>query len=104
MRSIAQIHSARTSGGNALVAANVRAALGYAGLKQGALADVLGLSGMAVSRRLSDQTEFTASEIVLLANFFGMEPGDLFASRPQAETRKAPTPEGGGQVSGQPSD
>ncbi len=81
MRNIAQIHNSRATGANAIVAANVRAELGYADLKQNSLADVLGLSQMAISRRLSDNTEFTAGEIALLADFFGIEPGDLFAER-----------------------
>lgn len=81
MRNAAQIHLARNSGGNATVAANVRAELGRAGLKQGALAEVLGLSEMAISRRLADATEFTAGEIVLIAEFFDVGPGDLFYTR-----------------------
>ncbi|MGW9021296.1 helix-turn-helix domain-containing protein [Leucobacter chromiiresistens] len=81
MRSIAQINTSRSNGGNRLVAANIRAELAYAEMTQGALAEALGLSAMAVSRRLKDQTEFTAGEIVTAAELFGIAPGDLFASR-----------------------
>ena len=98
MRNAAQIHLARSNGGNAIVAANVRAELGRAGLKQGALADVLGLSEMAVSRRLGDTTEFTAGEIVLLAEFFAVSPGDLFFTRTSGTTRPDPAPAGGGRT------
>ena len=61
------------------------------------MADVLGLSKMAVSRRLNDDTEFTADEIVLIANYFEIEPGELFIERNTRKTKKTPTPKGEGQ-------
>lgn len=61
------------------------------------MADVLGLSKMAVSRRLNDDTEFTAGEIVLIANYFEIEPGELFIERNTRKTKKTPTPKGEGQ-------
>ena len=75
---------ARISGnGNQIVAANIRSELGYLGLSQGKLAEVLQLSEMAVTRRLSDKyaSEFSASEILDVANFFGISVGELFKTR-----------------------
>ena len=71
------------SNGNTLVAANIRAELAYAGTSQTALAHTLGLSDMALSRRLSDRyaAEFSATEIMVAANFFGVDPGALFTNR-----------------------
>lgn len=90
MRSTVQILKSRATGGNRIVGANVRAQLAYADLPQGALADMLGLSKMAVSRRLSDDTEFTAGEIVLIADFFGIEPGELFVERSNKFSARIP--------------
>lgn len=81
MRSAVQIHKSRSTGGNAIVAANVRAQIAYADMNQGQLAEILGLSKMAASRRLNDETEFSAGEILLVADYFGIEPGDLFIRR-----------------------
>ncbi|NLA65608.1 MAG: hypothetical protein GX862_06720 [Leucobacter sp.] len=78
MRNAVQIHKSRETGASNIVAANVRAQLAYAGLPQGALAEILGLSKMAGSRRLNNETEFTAGEIALVADYFDIEPGDLF--------------------------
>lgn len=96
MRNPIQIYSSRETGGNKTVAANVRAQLAYANLAQGELANVLGLSKMAVSRRLNDDTEFTAGEIVLVADFFEIEPGELFVERNPRKTKKTPTPKSEG--------
>lgn len=79
--------------GNTIVAANVRAELGYAGMSQGQLAADLGLSEMALSRRLSQNyaAEFSASEIQRIADLFGISAGDLFTVR----ERNTPRPGNG---------
>jgi len=72
------------SPGNDLVAANIRAALGYNGLDQTDLAQAIGLSDMALTRRMSRKyaAEFSASEILDAATYLGVAPGELFAVRP----------------------
>ena len=79
--------------GNSVVAANIRAELGYADIGQGDLAQMLGLSDMAMTRRLSDKyaAEFSASEIAKIASVFGVDPGELFKAR----ERKTPRPGAG---------
>lgn len=80
---------------NAIIAANVRAEIGYADTSQAAVAAQLGISEMALSRRLNDRsaTEFTGSEIDALAKLFGIDPGDLFKERvrPTGPQPVAPT-------------
>ncbi len=85
--------------GNSIVSANVRAELGYADMNQGELAAALGISNMAMTRRLSDgyAAEFSASEIFRMSQIFGIDPGELFTVRLRA-TKKAPTANGGGQI------
>ena len=101
MSNIAHLPVERENSGNLTVAANVRAEIAYAGSTQGDLARAIGMTGMSLSRRLRDETEFTASEIVTIAAHFGIEPGELFArrNRPTATTtKKAPTPKGEGRT------
>lgn len=64
--------------GNAIVAANVRAEMGRAELTQEELAKLLGQSKMWMNRRYKEAVEYSASEILRLADVFGMEPGELF--------------------------
>lgn len=75
--------------GNHIVASNVRAEIGYADISQGDLAASLGLSDMALTRRLSDKyaAEFSASEIARIAELFGVEPGELFKVRERRTPR-----------------
>lgn len=67
--------------GNAIVAANIRAEMGYAELTQEELAKLLGQSKMWMSRRYNERVEYNASEILRLADIFGVEPGELFTHR-----------------------
>jgi transcriptional regulator with XRE-family HTH domain len=66
---------------NEIVAANIRGELGYRNLTQGRLAHHLGLSEMSLSRRMKSQADFTTTEIVAIAAFFKMAPGDLFTEK-----------------------
>ena len=54
------------------VAASVRAEVARRKVTQQQLADLLGIHQMSVSRRLNGHTEFTASEIALVADFLGV--------------------------------
>lgn len=82
-----------TINGNQVVAANIRAELGYADIGQGELAAAIEMSDMAMSRRMSEKyaAEFSAGEIARIAYVFGIEPGELFKSR----ERKTPRPGAG---------
>ena len=93
MSNLAHISQRPSNEGNVTVAANVRAELGYSGLSQGDLARALSVSDMAMTRRLNDKyaAEFCASEIVTIAEFFGIEPGELFKRR-----TRSPRPVGPG--------
>ena len=93
MTNLAESPSPLSGEGNRTVAANVRAEIAYAGINQGELAAILGLSEMAMTRRLKDSynAEFSASEIARMADVFGIEPGELFRVR----DRKTPRPGGG---------
>lgn len=66
---------------NVTVAANIRAALGYRDFTQARLAHHLGMSEMSLSRRMKSRQDFTTSEIVAVAQFFNMRPGDLFEEK-----------------------
>lgn len=66
---------------NRVVAANVRAEMAGAGMRQSALAHELRVSEMWLSRRLSGKTGFDANDIKLFADYFGVEPGTLFTER-----------------------
>lgn len=83
MTATAQQATALPTIGNALVASNIRAELGYSNLSQGALAAALGMSEMSLSRRLNDSNsaQFSADEIHAAADFFRIDPGQLFAQR-----------------------
>jgi transcriptional regulator with XRE-family HTH domain len=63
---------------NASFADEVRILLARRKVKQRQLADALGLSQPAVSRRISGEREFSASEISATAEFFGVSVGELF--------------------------
>ncbi|MFL0711623.1 MAG: helix-turn-helix domain-containing protein [Microcella pacifica] len=66
------------NGANATVAANIRAELGRYGKQQGDLARALNVSAMYLSRRMNSAPAFDVHEVVAIANYFGIEPGDLF--------------------------
>lgn len=78
---------------NATVAANIRAELGYADIKQSVLAAALGQNEMWLSRRLNSKNPFTTNEVQAIADYFGIEVGDLFQRRSRAtrETKPAPS-------------
>lgn len=59
------------------VAANVRAALGWRGLKDQELAAPLGLSAAAVSRRLTGAVAFDIGELSVVSGLVGVSVGDL---------------------------
>ena len=64
---------------------NVRAEMARHRITQTELAQALELSQSAVSRRLKGESEWTASEVMRLAQLFGIDPGRLFDSvRPAA--------------------
>lgn len=75
------VDSPLNNGANATVAANIRGELGRLDVTQSELAHYLGLSEMAVSRRMKGYTEFSSTEIQAIADYFGMTPGDLFAEQ-----------------------
>lgn len=81
MSNVAELPTPRRNNGAELVASNVRALLAYNGRTQAQLAFALGVSEMHISRRTSGHTEFKASEIVSVANYFNVEPGALFEER-----------------------
>jgi transcriptional regulator with XRE-family HTH domain len=66
------------NGANVIVAANIRAELARRNRSQGQLAAHLGMSEMKLSRRMLSHPEFTSSEIVAVAEYFGLTPGELF--------------------------
>lgn len=72
------VSSPLNNGANATVAANIRGYLGFKGRKQADLARHLGLSEMALSRRMKSYAEFSSSEISAVAQYLGAKPGDLF--------------------------
>lgn len=69
---------------NAVVASNVRAEMGRAGIRQAQLATQLGVGEMWLSRRIGDggTTTITPSEIKLFADHFGVSVDELFMVRP----------------------
>lgn len=81
MSNVAELPTPRRNNGAELVASNVRALLAYNGRTQAQLAFALGVSEMHISRRTSGHTEFKASEIVSVADYFNVEPGALFEER-----------------------
>lgn len=81
MSNVAHLHTPRHNDGAEIVASNVRGLLGYHGRTQAQLARALGVNEMYISRRASGATEFKASEIVAVADYFGIHPGELFANR-----------------------
>lgn len=89
MANITVQHS--TDDWSSIVAANVRAEMGRAGLNQAQLATALGMSEMWMTRRLKKGVAFTADDIAMFASFFGVSVADLF------DTKKAPTPKGEGR-------
>ncbi len=63
---------------NAIVAGNIRAEIGRAGINQDRLAVELGVTPMWLSRRLRGSTDFSTTEIQAIADYFGVTAGDLF--------------------------
>lgn len=74
----------------AIIAANVRAEIARAGLKDGEFAVRLNFTPMSMSRRLSGQTPFTTSDVVKIARYFGVSVGDLFTEH-RAPMKPEPT-------------
>lgn len=66
------------------VAAEVRAILAYRRIPQAALADVLGMSQVAVSRRLRGETLFDVDEVAKVAAFLGVSVADLYGEKASA--------------------
>jgi transcriptional regulator with XRE-family HTH domain len=59
------------------VAAEVRAAIGRARVKQSDLADQVGMHRSTMSRRLAGDSEFTIPELTAIANALGVELASL---------------------------
>ena len=66
---------------SAAVAANIRAELARQRVSQFVVADRLGLSQAAVSRRLSGGTPFELDEVEAIASLLGVPLVDLIAER-----------------------
>ncbi len=78
MSNAQELSSPLNNSGNETIAANIRGLLGYRGKTQADLARGLGLSEMSLSRRMKSRAEFTSSEIVAVADYLHVAPGDLF--------------------------
>ena len=59
------------------IAAEVRAVAARKGLRQGELADAIGVSRQAVSRKLAGATPITVEELLRIAAALEVSPGDL---------------------------
>ena len=64
---------------------NIRAELARRGLRQEHLAEHLGITQAAVSMKLRDERPIADKELVAIAEFLDVEPGDLF--RPLARAK-----------------
>ena len=62
---------------NQAVAAEVRAAIARAGLRQADLADAIGISRGSLSSRLSGERAFRIDELVAIARVLGVQPSVL---------------------------
>lgn len=60
-----------------IVAANLRAAIAFRRVPQGALGERLGMSQQAVSDRLRGRVRLTLTDVGRLADLLGMDPRDL---------------------------
>jgi transcriptional regulator with XRE-family HTH domain len=68
--------------GTAAVASMVRAEMARRGMRQVDMADMLGLSQAAVSRKLQGLIPFTIAELYELAERMGVEPAQFVPSEP----------------------
>ncbi|MGW9021295.1 helix-turn-helix domain-containing protein [Leucobacter chromiiresistens] len=66
---------------NADVASLVRGAMAERGVRQSDVAQALGVSRMAVSRRLSGETSFSAEELIVLRDVLGVPVGRFFGEQ-----------------------
>lgn len=66
------------------VAAEVRAILAYRRIPQADLAEVLGMSQVAVSRRLRGETLFDVDEVAKVAAFLGVSVAALYGEKATA--------------------
>lgn len=76
----------RTDSVDLHVAEEVRAWLGRRRISQQRVADHLGTTQAAVSRRLVGAVSFSASELAIVADLVGAHPGDFFPGAPQANS------------------
>ena len=60
-----------------LVAEEVRALMGRHRVSQATIAEVLGVSRQAVSKRLTGETPFDVNEVAKLGDYFGVQPSQL---------------------------
>lgn len=60
------------------VAGNVRAELARQRRPQHALQERLGISRTSMHRRMTGQSQFDARELVIIAEFLGVEVGEIF--------------------------
>ncbi|MBX3435929.1 MAG: hypothetical protein KF861_00340 [Planctomycetaceae bacterium] len=91
MNNLAHIHTAMQNDANTIVAANIRAELGLAGLAQTDLASALGQNDMWLSRRMKGSPDFSVVEVQAVADYFAVEPGDLFKKRTRPTRPVGPT-------------
>lgn len=70
------------------VPANVRAELARAGKNQGDLANLLGVTRQAVSRRLTGEVPFDVDELRKVADYLNVTPADLLLA-PKRHTEVA---------------
>ena len=68
---------------------NVRTELAHRGLTQLDLAKVLGASQQVVSNRLTGAAAFTVAELLVIADWLEIPPGDLFEPRDDVVERRA---------------
>lgn len=55
-----------------------------AGMRQGGLADALGVTQAAISRKLAGERPWFPEELVAVASLFGRDVGELFGEIPAA--------------------
>jgi transcriptional regulator with XRE-family HTH domain len=73
-------HEQETDATVPTIAANIRAEIARAGMTDAEFAEQFGMSPMGVSRRLSNITPFTTSEVAHAAQFFGVTIESLYTA------------------------
>ncbi|WP_081636666.1 helix-turn-helix domain-containing protein [Propionimicrobium lymphophilum] len=68
---------------SAAIGRRVRSQMTLCGFNQQQLAQKLGVSQASVSRKLNGRTEFSASELAVIANWLDVSVSDLFEPLPE---------------------